>query len=367
MVSLVQRPVRHFALVCALTALACGGGDGPESLRPVGSACSADGECASGRCLRDLQLCTVSCDEDLHCNEYLPSCGIGPDGEMVCVNSCGYGSYVCGEDGIPVSCEWAPETFCLECGSCPSSLRCDPGVGCVQKSLVGGPCRVDSDCHSDNCSAFAGVCRVAVGQPCTASVCDECMTSDAWSFCSRPCRATSECNGHHCLGYDPYYSCYPSCSTFSDASCPGTCIYASSGQLYCDCPDCAVLSPIREMGHGCKVDDQCATGYCYSYFCIGGDCYRDGYCSATCGSDADCTNGTRCVDVPCVGSDPYCGALCLPECGYGAYCIVGACRQLNALGSVGSIDVCDIKLPLDESCTFDYHCQSGSCVGGRCT
>jgi len=141
-----------------------------------------------------------SCKTDADCgsNSQL-ACGVTAAGEHRCVASCASPSsgYVC-IDGVPTSCEVAPAEHCKECG-CPNALRCEVGVGCMPKRAAGESCAADSDCNTNNCCSFAGVCRVPYGSACTTLNCDLCLVASNWSFCTRRCGDESGVLGQRLL------------------------------------------------------------------------------------------------------------------------------------------------------------------------
>ncbi|HJL19643.1 MAG TPA: matrixin family metalloprotease [Sandaracinaceae bacterium LLY-WYZ-13_1] len=103
-----------------------------------------------------------------------------------------------------------------------------------------------------------------------------------------------------------------------------------------------------------------------SDYCLG---YPDGsgYCGRSCGGDGDCEGG-RCVSTSagrqCVqfdGSQPSCatsstGCTRDSDCGADEICDGGSCVPRPTTGS-----------ELGEPCMGDGDCQSGLCIGGRCT
>lgn len=70
---------------------------------------------------------------------------------------------------------------------------------------------------------------------------------------------------------------------------------------------CSVSSDVsRELGALCEESDDCDDR------CLTGDRYPGGFCSVTCGNDADCPSGAACVDRE--------GGVCLYECARPADC-----------------------------------------------
>jgi hypothetical protein len=363
---------------------ACDGGRAtpPDRLGGRFEYCERNAECQSGYCLLSAigGRCSLPCTSTSECDPATTGtqCGLGPDGTMACVPACGApdSGYAC-VDGVSVACERVDDDRqCLACG-CDPSLRCEPGVGCLAKSEVGGNCRQDSDCRTGNCSTFAGVCRVPVGQACTANDCDRCLTAaGGWSYCSRECDDVEQCNGDQCLGSPEtgFFTCRPGCTSFGDASCPGTCQYPSDGgELFCACDyqTCPTVEPPRQVGQPCYSDSHCATGACYAHRECGGpfkdECIDRGVCTQACESDASCGAGNTCVAVPCVeGQTTECGKLCLPTCSDAEPCDAYTfCVARPAAGGATAM-VCDARQPEGASCWSGLDCQSGKCIDRRC-
>jgi hypothetical protein len=387
-----RRGLAPYALLLLLSVLAAcpssGGPEAPDAAVPLerGDYCYADAGCKSGICLQfpdtGAGTCSIACTTDTDCapEDTQTVCGIGPAGEQACVPICGgaYGSYAC-VGGLSTACTQVPDdTHCIVCG-CPENLRCEPGAGCMPKSEVGGNCLKDEDCRTGNCSTFAGVCRVPVGQPCDESNCDRCLTApNGWSFCSRECDSQNDCNGGQCIGHgsNGFFTCRPSCSSFADPTCPGSnnCEFPSGGnELFCDCEsggDCPIVAPMRTLGQNCNLDSECASGSCVARLECGGpfgdECVDRGLCSQSCDSDADCGGGA-CVAVPCVdGQAGECGFMCLPRCGGELYC--DAYQTCTALAGVSGSNqlVCDVRIGDGLRCADNASCQSGNCVNRMC-
>ena len=371
-----------FAIVgSAVLAVDCDGsqvGRG-STLRRSYDYCNSDADCGPDSCVQvpssslggGTAFCTHACKTNTDCpSGDSSSCGVGPDGQQVCVpTTCQYSDegFVC-KDGVITACKVAGEQFCDKCG-CPASKRCAVGVGCVDLSDLGGPCDRDSDCRTNNCSTFAAVCRAPVGSTCTSDNCDRCLSSSGgWSYCSRLCGTQDDCNGGYCIGIPGgNFACEPPCT----GSCPGQCSYvgASDGSIisYCDCPKCSITAPLHDVGQSCEGQTDCTSGDCYARIqCTDLVCGERGWCTVDCATNADCGSAI-CVSVPCLGSqDPStCGRKCIPPCDASGSCKLGTCRELVALEG-GTARVCDIRLEMGETCSRDSDCQSGHCANGVC-
>jgi hypothetical protein len=332
--------------------------------------CESDSGCRrSGICLVSEtggRSCSIPCSDDAQCDRW--RCGVGSGGRRICLPGCSGDGVVC-VDGVPHSCATVTdETLCGQCGCNrdPMRPRCEPGVGCMARSDIGGPCLEDDDCRTGNCSRYEGICRVPLGAPCTGvEDCDRCIRHEetGWSFCSRACRSdgTDPCvqdGGGACLGQadTENFTCRPGC-----AACPGSCRFATDGTRWCDCQDCVVLEA-RPPGFRCYADEQCGSGDCWLR-------NWSGACTRACSSDAECGPLARCVDLPCAeGQSSRCGGTCLASCELtGSWNCEGraACVALTTLTGE-TATVCDMRALSGDPCSIDAECASLRCVGGRC-
>jgi hypothetical protein len=359
------------AVVAVAAAQLVGGcsSDGSSPKVPVGKYCQSDPECGGGGfCLENK--CSKPCKEDRDCSQddsgaYPLVCGVDPQGASSCVPDCEHNDgYVC-LDGVSTACAQAPDDQCETCG-CPNSQRCEPGVGCMPKRAAGEPCKSDDDCNTDNCSDFAGVCRVPIGSACTASNCDTCLSAEGWSYCSKECGGNYECAGGLCLGYAGVFYCRPPCSSFSDDSCPGqSCKLFIDEQTrqqayHCDCAnsgDCKWLEEPHPLGSTCRGDSECAGQLCDRVVTRTDELGRfefGGLCSQPCKTSAECGAGFACAAV----GQPHCLPTCETSCG------IGSCVSLPTTEGQ-SAGMCWVKRA-EGSCWEPNDCQSGSCAGGNC-
>jgi len=370
-----------------------GGGvrDGARPGATIGRECDTSADCGGTAVCTTLyrspssgfqdQICTHACTSDPDCTDVDPTlstsfvCGVGEGGAAVCVPDCvsSRGNVVCDAEGESVACTAAPSSFCEACGcGDPTAPRCAPGVGCMGLSDVGGECRQDDDCRTGNCSTYAGVCRVPVGSPCSATDCDLCTTWTGGSSCTRRCSYDADCNGQQCLGDTSadYFTCRPNCSAFADPSCPGMCRYPRDAtQLYCDCSSatCPTLTAPRATGVLCSHDSQCVSDECISTVSTvdGGFTlrYALGWCTVACDSDAACIDGSVCVGTPE-------GGRCVPVCSaVGESCSYNfdgpRCMSTTHVGG-GAILACDPRLVDGSACLYMDDCFSGRCSANRC-
>jgi hypothetical protein len=363
--------------LATILALVAGcGSSGPSSVSntgkkaPLGASCKSDTECASGKCLifhrpsipgtSDLTYCSTSCD--VGC-EGTMVCGTAADGSKACMMSCAEPNrsyteaYAC-KDNVPTACSVLDQTYCLDCKNCPSTLRCEPGVGCQPRREVGEACTNDQDCKSDNCSAYLGVCRVPVWSVCTADNCDYCTTStNGTVFCARACGDninSNVCGGGYCISGH----CYTTCDTCPLDQCTTLTDINYQSYRYCKCQDCTVSTAPRPLGIECSQDSACASSNCLHNFC-----------SQRCSSDTDCSAaGLVCAQLSCTGSTTNdCGSLCLHPCDADGTCKThgGNCNALPTPAGA-TISACDIREDIGASCQDNDNCLSGRCINLAC-
>jgi hypothetical protein len=335
----------------------------------VGAWCGANADCPGGFCLE--RSCSKHCSADADCAEYGGlACGVDASGERSCVPQCGsFGSHYACIAGVATSCEVASDQYCEDCG-CPSTQRCEPDQGCMPKRPVGEPCKTDDDCNTDNCSSFAGVCRAPIGAACDSTSCDVCLVADGWSYCSRECSGNSECGSGLCLGNADTFYCRPPCSSFSDASCPGSKCDVFIDDLshrtsyYCDCVDsqtCKWTASAHPLGQECRYDSDCEGNLCDRVGTKIDPFYGrlfEGMCSQPCATTAECGAGFACAMV----GSPHCLPTCTdPDTDT---CAIGDCVGLPTAEGA-SANLCWIKRAGGE-CVEPTDCQSGNCVSGSC-
>jgi hypothetical protein len=120
-----------------------------------------------------------------------------------------------------------------------------------------------------------------------------------------------------------------------------------SPEQYCDEKTGVCIEP-RPVGSGCKLDSECAGGFCVRPGDFGlGSGLKDNRCASACCSDSDCVSGSVCV----VGNK---GArLCLPAniagratkqdgavCARDAECASGACDRTRCAARCSSDAIC---------------------------
>jgi len=337
-----------------------GPASGGSSKKSDGIGCLTARDCAGGLC--EQEQCSTPCKSNDDCRNGLDTCGITEAGRR-CMDGCPVlplqNSYTCIDD-VPTACSIAGEGHCADCG-CPSSLRCVAGQ-CIEKVAIGEDCRFDSDCKSDNCSGFAGVCRQPIGAPCTISECDVCIKTPNSTYCSRECEFGTQCGGGACMGRGDHYYCHLPCGS----GCPGVCLNApgfspGSTVSYCDCDSadgCSLFEDEHPLGAPCRSDGICKSGHC-ELVATGEDpnygTSYEGICSKPCTASSECGDGFSCAAV----GTPH----CLPHCE--SYCPVGECLELPTADG-NATKVCWAKHGVGGFCADASDCQAGNCIKGVC-
>ena len=387
---IVRHSVRQLlvgiALAASFVVLAggCGSGgtngDGSSGSPTLGGLCVSDSECGPGEtCTQTLPKpvvgeCTKPCAKDSDCGKLGEVCGVLSDGSRGCLRECSISSTPC-VDNVPIACGAAPDAYCEWCG-CPAGFACDSIIagGCIAVHDVGEPCEIDTECKSDNCSRFAHVCRVALGQNCDGTNCDLCRTGpNGYSSCSKECQLSVECGATgDCVGSSGHYTCVQKCTSLSDPSCPGGCDYTSGFEvLYCPCNGCAASAAPLPIGSPCNTDAECDSRFCLSRNLGVAPVYpyRSGVCSKPCASTADCPTGAGCMNIPCetdaASTGDKCGSVCTPTCKFDLCEGDIACLSSNTVDGVEG-KFCDPRAGTDGSCNSKSDCLSRNCQANRC-
>jgi hypothetical protein len=235
----------------ATVADAAGGCPAPGCNRPLGAACSANAECASGHCTDGVCCGSADCGGPCHaCNRpgSLGSCAVVPPGDPPRAGGC------------------APEPP----ATCGRTGKCD-GQGNCQRQPVGTLCA-------------AATCRRA--REIAASACNaegECVDG-----ASRACNGRFGCRGD---------ACATTCADNDECN----------ESSYCVQGECRERRP---AGSTCADDGECATRFCADErCCLARACAPGAYCGGPggiCinkifpGSTERCTAGYQCQSGSCV-------------------------------------------------------------------
>lgn len=210
---------------------------------------------------------------------------------------------------------------------CLSDERCREGLGCVGTAEIGDSCSFDAECASDNSGELNAVCRVPVGEPCTAQNCDPCLQhTSGWSCRSRVCSSERDCGG----------------GQFGD------CEYQAL--------ECTVADPKLSLGEPCRANEKCEDDRCYRDGFYAGTW---GYFSSRCLGSEGCGEGYRCAGIFCddngvTGCNDY---RCRPVHEDSSDCTrgpdphgfrIGSCARRRPVNGAPDVNVCDVQTyPVD--------------------
>lgn len=322
----------------------------------TGSACNANADCESLRCLGG-RCAAPTCDDGLrNQDESDRDCGGG------CPTPCIAGAACSRDADCQSGLFCAPSTRLCTDGSCQDGTQsgnevlADCGGGECPGCPLGAPCSVGIDCASRLCAAgqcSVGTCNDGLsdgaesGVDCGGSdpACERCPDREA-------CRADSDCASGLCEAR--------ACISCKDGLRNGSETSIDCGGGNPACAGCA-------DGAGCSIDDDCLSGDCTAQVCL----------ATTCADDT--LNGTE-TDTDCGGSDPLC-----PRCGLGESCASDSdCSAQRCLGSIcttcgdgqqngsetdtdcGGADPSCGRCAPGGTCQADTDCASGVCEGGLC-
>ncbi len=276
----------------------CNRFDGPapycDAPGPVadGGACARAGECASGRCAEGA--CRSRCGD----------CGPG----AACVGG-----------------------WCAPVGERLPGERCDRGGECASGVCAGRRCA--TPCADGACAPGAACRALGEGDFCVAT-CDPAVpdgcgdgevcapeglsgagTCAAAAPLGEECATVADCGPRAaaCVAVDPLAGgrCASPCRPEAGGCGPGeACVAVEPGAALGVCLPVGAL----EDGAPCAAGRECASGRC------------DGHCRRACAADADCADGTFCVDA---ARDPAAAdRRCAPACADAADCPPGVpCRR----------------------------------------
>jgi len=355
----------------------------------VGRACNVDAECGSLRCDKIRRQCI--CLSDLSCTSSDPSAA-----PKFCNNYTGLcvteiaGCKADSDCGATEFCD-ASTRSCRPlksfCQSCTTDKECGGmGDNCVldttlNRKFCGTACTVDMDCaRGATCQDKDGVkqcwpSRTSTGQPATCNNFAGCVPDSL-----RTCNTTADCG-------DAAQTCDPAQGKCVAAQriCPfGTtcdprlklCIAECIQDVDCGASTLRCVNKVCEPVSECMSDTDCAL----NKTCATPPGATVGECKPSCGSDAECPFGMRCVTN---GGR----ASCVDGCATNAGCAldqrcntttrtcegpaVNGMRVCQATSACRSCELCDGVSNLCGRATATFpHCQacssSAECAGGTC-
>jgi hypothetical protein len=224
---------RGASALLLIVPIACSSSPPSTPRTQLGRSCTADSECATGRCDPEQRACTTSCSTDQDCRIETGanfSCVHSPDGDKCWFQSCPYAHYgewrpdangnVC-DNGHLEPCDTYGTCGCTDCGD--GWCQWNSGT-CKPIGNLGAVCEAGDECKSGDCQSKADatglVCVDPVGGPCTDATCPYCRQIGNTTQCATPCIATasggsSQCPGGFWCGSLPTWS-----GSFCLAHCP---------------------------------------------------------------------------------------------------------------------------------------------------
>lgn len=317
---------------CASTSYCVGDTCVPK--RPLGAACTAANQCASGFCA-DGVCCDAACQGGCAaCDQ--PSTGTCTIFAQGAAGDPGCSPFVC--NGTSGACP----TSCSADVDCAAGRYCN-GTTCLAKKSQGASCNAANECLSGNC--VDGFC---CNTGCI-NACDACNLGGSQGTClPRPdgSAGVPPCDPYLCNG--------------NIATCPSFCMTASDciGGHYCGGSQCL---PLKTNGSSCASAVECQSGHCADGYCCdtacAGSCDR---CNAmgnlgTCTLLPDGMQGSpSCSPYLCDGAS----ATCPMSCASSADCV--SSHYCNGMSQ------CVPKKTTGSTCGGGAECQSGFCADGYC-
>ncbi len=330
------------ALAGAMLLMVSGCGDSDLA---TGAACTADTECAEGKCHAGLCVAAAPKDDGAACTN---------NGECKSLN-CSAAKCASGST--------AKDAACLNNEECASGT-CENGK-CSLKAN-GKACKGDNECKGGVCASDKCATKCDKASDCaTGEVCHS--TDMKKTFCMKPtydknlgtkCGKDGQCAGGKCYGttYDAKAWCGGSCK--ADTDCPPNmaCAKQSSGNVcqprtFCSacandsfCPNgfkCASMfggkyctTACTKGGSDCPMYAECKDAGGGNYVCMhkAGKCVGDGSDCAPCVTSGDCPK-SQCLTLNLSGE-----SFCSTDCGSGGACSNGTkCMQISSSGAKGCV------------------------------
>ncbi|HET6149520.1 MAG TPA: kelch repeat-containing protein [Polyangia bacterium] len=342
---------------------ACDGTGNCSNLpRPLGSLCTASGQCAGGRCI-DGVCCNSTCTQTCYaCNlpTAMGTCSLLPAGQQ--------DHSALTTAGVPTSCDG-------------SNQYCASGACQMNKKPNGGTCTAAADCGSTFCvdgyccnSACVGTCQgcnvpgklgscvnlaagsvdmnatvaCAMGQYCdSAGTCQSGLKANGVT-----CTAPVQCGSGNCVdGYCCDSACASPCTACNVASNEGTCTAVTPGGTdptanpacaspnYCINGGCTVGR--KPNGASCKLGNECGSNNCVDETCCENSC--GGRCLTCKNATGTCTLATAGTDIRQDCGTGDCAGTCSGEgsCNYpasGKQCGQAGCLSDGVIHQKGMCD-----------------------------
>ncbi len=370
----------------------------------VGSHCTFDSDCGSGRyCRFSTRTCVSgeasdSCDDDgdcspssyknnavhsgIHCRQSTNKCVSGSPGDSSynlgdsCDDDCDCDDY---HRCINGHCREDEQDFTKDCSTITPKLK---------NGYAG--CNKNADCESNHCDTSNGVC-CASGNCCVddSNQCPDHMACDTAKHMCREavtgdrCRTNADClSGDHCYMVEGQIGkcvsgnngseCHTAADCDSGYQCNSVtkkCFAGNNGSVGCyqnaDCDGglhCRISTHTCYSGDDtpCDSNDECDDGY----YC------KDHICDSSplgipCQYDRDCS-GDYCQASTGICVEGYIGYPCDDDgdCGLGMHCR----QSTNTCESGGIGDPCDNDEDCDDGTSaWGHHCRvdTNTCVSGN--
>lgn len=352
-------------LDCPLDAPACV--DGSCTPCTANLACQGRGFCdtSTGSCVECVDGEDWQCPEGVVCQD------------NICVE-CNTGSDC--PTGVCADFKCQPPLPCGAGGTCGAGFACVDSVNeCWPECPYGDP---DPGCIGDTvCTPLRGeagrivaVCLPNGGEGQEGERCGReedpicsfellCIPEAGGSFCRNTCdpdAGEDACPGalvcdEFLLGGVPIHFCrnpVVECATSADCE----------SDEHCEFNVCTPTVSPGNLGPGaaCTDDDQCITGTCLNL----------GVCSGSCVEEADCAEGSGCIEVTFTvdGGSSFPAPICAPTCDSDADCDTSTyCGTFLNFQEDGLVRSCLGQrvgaMGAGQSCTSSAQCRSGSCIG----
>ena len=305
----------------------------------AGRACSRDGDCPGGHCVKlaapKTAYCSAPCTNAAQCGRggsCVPSTDTDDGAEVKeCLAAC-MTSDECREGYTCIGATRLAQFPVV--GSC----RPDQATDMLGDDVAGRACGADDECSGGRCASLDPLGASYPGNYCTGRCYDDadcgrggvCLVQpDALDagYCLQRCGSEADCarDGYRCwalgAGERLLHACFPGADPFPD----------------------------HLTGKACAADADCAgrSGACMQSLPFlnfsNGEAYPapGGYCTQPCSFDADCGAGAQCV------SHSTHGALCFASCSEAQPCRTGYTCLAHLRDGDPSAEVCAPPMPGD--------------------
>jgi hypothetical protein len=241
--------------------------------KPLGAACSKNGQCASDKCEKDRCVCKANgdCPNGQACFTPVGKANYCASTSQALGASCSKNSQCASDKCQQDTC------VCKADGDCPNGQACYTPVGkanyCASTSkALGASCSKNSQCASDKCEQDTCVCKsngdCPNGQTCYTPVGKANYCASTNKALGATCSKDSQCASDKCE--------QDTCVCKSNGDClNGQTCYTPVGKAnYC-------ASTTKALGASCSKNSQCASDKCEKGECV-------------CKSNNDCPGSQKC-------------------------------------------------------------------------